>query len=142
MASGPPTASAAGATIATDANGVITVTMPNQFCAPGANQYYWVNGAVQTIACGALPEQVTLGGFAESWANQTITLTAVGDCDSTDSNAGNCTSFSGTGTGMPTSYGPVTETGTQKATPVVCTGTVQPCQRGDIWIAKLGSAQQ
>jgi hypothetical protein len=142
VASGPPSASVTGATISTNGSGVVTVTMANQFCAPGGNQYYWVSGTVETIACGALPEQVTLSGFAESWANQTITLAAVGGCDSTDSNAGNCTSFSGTGTGVPNNYGPVAETGTQKATPVTCTGAVQPCQRGDIWIAKLASAHQ
>ena len=144
VASGPPTASQAGATIQTDANGVITVTMPNGFCPPNGNQYYWYKNAVVSIACGALAEQVTLSGFAESWANQTITLTAVGGCDSTDSNAGNCTSFSGTGTGVPDSYGPVTESsGTQKAMPVSCLGgggLNTYCQRSDIWIVKLGSA--
>ena len=140
VASGPANASMAGATISTNASGVITVTMPNEFCAPNGNQYFWINGVVQTIACGALAEEVTLSGFAESWANQVITLTAVGGCDSSDSNAGSCTSFSGTGTGVPSNYGPVTETGTQSATPLACTNTAQPCQRGDIWIAKLTSA--
>ena len=144
VASGLPTASLSGATIQTDAGGVVTVTMPNQFCAPGGNQYWWTGSAVDTIACGPLAEQVTLSGFAESWANQTLTLTAVGGCDSTDSNAGNCTSFSGTGTGVPANYGPVTESsGTQKAAPVSCVGgggAGTYCQRSDIWIAKLGSA--
>ena len=145
VASGPATASGSGATIATDANGVATVTMTNQFCAPGGNQYYWTGSAVTTVACGALPEQVTLSGFAESWANQTITLTAVGGCDSTDANAGNCTSFSGTGTGIPANYGPVTESaGTQNAVPVNClngSGVYTYCQRADVWIAKLAAAQ-
>ncbi len=145
VASGPATASASGVTITTDASGVVTVTMTNQFCAPGGNQYYWIGGAVEAVACGALPEQVTLSGFAESWANQTITLTAVGGCDSTDANAGNCASFSGTGPGIPASYGPVTESaGTQKAVPVSCMsggGADTYCQRGDVWIAKLASAQ-
>ncbi|MGA9529296.1 MAG: hypothetical protein WBS24_14370 [Terriglobales bacterium] len=145
IASGPAAASMSGATIQTDASGVVTVTMANQFCAPGGNQYYWTGSAVTTIACGALAEQVTLSGFAESWANQTMTLTAVGGCDSTDANAGNCTSFSGTGTGIPANYGPVTEsTGTQKGAPVNCgggSGVNTYCQRADVWIAKLGTAQ-
>jgi len=143
IASGPPKATLAGATIQTNGSGVVTVTMPNQFCAPNGSQYYWTDSAVQTIACGSLAEQVTLSGFAETWANQTITLTAVGGCDSTDSNAGNCTSFSGTGSGIPSSYGPVTETGTQTATTVNClsgSGVNTYCQRPDIWIAKLVSA--
>ena len=143
VASGPPSATTAGATVQTNASGVVTVTMPNTFCAPGGNQYYWSGSAVQTVACGALAEQVTLSGFAEAWANHTITLTAVGGCDSTDANAGNCTSFSGTAPGIPNNYGPVTETGTQTAAPVNClagSGANTYCQRADIWIAKLGSA--
>ena len=147
IASGPPTVTMTGATLQVS-SGVATVTMPsgtyNQFCSPNGKQYYWdsVNNVVDTIACGALAEQVTLGGFAESWANGTITLSAVGGCDSTDSNAGNCTSFSWN-VGTPSSYGPVTESGTQTAVPVTCTsgGTGTYCQRPDIWITKLGSAQ-
>ena len=143
IASGAPTASMAGATIQTDANSKLTVTMPNQFCNPGGYQYYWVSGAVESISCGTRPEQVTLSGFAESWANQTITLTAVSGCDSTDQNAGNCASFTGTGTGIPANYGPVTESsGTQKAASPLNCGNGTPCQREDIWIAYLPSAHQ
>jgi len=143
IASGPPTASMAGATIQTDASSHLTVTMTNQFCPPGGNQYYWVSGAVETISCGSAPEQVTLSGFAESWANGTFTITAVNGCDSLDQNAGNCTSFAVTGSGIPANYGPVTESsGTQKAASPTNCNNGTPCQRADIWIAYLPSAHQ
>ncbi|HVM93595.1 MAG TPA: hypothetical protein VMT67_12325 [Terriglobales bacterium] len=120
--------------------------MANSFCPAGGSQYYWVNGAVQTIACGTRAGTVKLTGFAEAWLNNlTLTLGVNAanswQCDGTDSNAGVCGKFVLAGvTGAPANSGG-TESGTQKATPTAC-GTGVPCQREDIWIAKIAAAHQ
>ena len=141
---------ASGTAVAWSSDGAsppnVTIAMTNSFCPVGGSQYYWVNGAVQTIACGTRAATVKLTGFAEAWLNnQTLTLGANASnswqCDSTDSNAGVCGKFVLAGvTGAPANSSG-TESGTQKVTPTPC-GTGVPCQREDIWIAKIAAAHQ
>jgi len=127
-ASGP--ANATITAIQVDASGNVTITAANQFCTPGG-----VSG--NGVPCGTLPELVTLSGLSSSgspnnsWLNNvTLTITSA-----------TASSFVGTTTAANPwgAYGPIGDGG--KATPVVCTGGVSPCQRGDIWIANLMSAQ-
>ncbi len=124
----------------------VTIAMTNWFCSTGGSQYYWVNSAVQTIACGTRPGTVQLTGFAESWLNnQTLTLGANTSnnwqCDSSDASAGTCNKFVLAGVPGAPANSSGTESGTQKATPTSC-GSGVPCQREDIWIAKIASAHQ
>ena len=77
--------------------------------------------------------------------NQTLSLGANTSnnwqCDSSDANAGTCNKFVLAGvTGAPANSSG-TESGAQKVTPTPC-GTGVPCQREDIWIAKISSAHQ
>lgn len=124
----------------------VTIALTNSFCPTGGSQYYWANSAIQTISCGTRAATVILTGFAESWLNnQTLTLGANTannwQCDSTDSNAGVCNLFilaAVTGA-TPNSSG--TEAGILKVTPTPC-GSGVPCQREDIWIAKISAAHQ
>jgi hypothetical protein len=124
----------------------VTLTMTNSFCPTGGSQYYWVSGAVQTISCGTRAGTVLLTSFAESWLNnQTLTLAANTSnnwqCDGSDSNAGICNKFVlAAVTGAPANSSG-TESGAQKVTPTPC-GSGAPCQREDIWIAKISSAHQ
>jgi hypothetical protein len=105
-----------------------------------------VSGAVQSISCGTRAGTVKLTGFAESWLNnQTLTLgpnTANSwGCDSSDSSAGNCNAFVLASVPGATLSSGGTESGTQKATPTEC-GNGVPCQRADVFIAKISSAHQ
>lgn len=124
----------------------VTIAMTNSFCPTGGTQYYWVNGAVQSFTCGTRAGTVRLTGFAESWLNdQTLTLGANTSnnwqCDSSDASAGTCNQFVLAGvTGAPANSSG-TESGTEKATPTAC-GNGVPCQREDLWIAKISSAHQ
>lgn len=143
-----PTASGTGVSWTSDGATPpnVTIEMTNSFCPTGGTQYYWISGAIQSIACGTRAGTVQLTGFAESWFNTpTLTLgpnTANNwQCDSSDANAGTCSKFVLAGvTGAPgNSSG--TETGVQKAVPTACSNGV-PCARADLWLAKVTSAHQ
>jgi hypothetical protein len=141
-----PTANGTAVSWTSDASGNVTISMPNQFCPTGGQQYWWVSGAVQSVACGTRAGTVKLTGFSESWLNnQTLTLGANTannwGCDSTDSNAGNCNAFVLASVPGATLSSGGTETATQKATPTEC-GNGVPCQRADVFIAKISSAHQ
>ena len=159
------TATATSVNWSTDASGVVTMNIPNNFCPTNGNQYYYASSTVTPTACGSWPEQIVLGGFASGSANPptsgalawipdgtVLTITANtannwgAECSQssppTDSLAGNCTAFTGTIAGAPTSSSG-TVVGTLKAAPVNClsgSGVNTYCQRTDIWIVKLGSA--
>ena len=143
-----PTASGTGVSWSSDGATPpnATITMTNSFCPTGGTQYYWTDNTIQPVTCGTRAGTVKLTGFAESWLNnQTLALgpntSNNWQCDSTDSNAGTCNKFVLAGvTGAPANSSG-TESGTQKATPTAC-GNGVPCQRTDIWIAKISSAHQ
>lgn len=150
-----PTASATSATWTNDGSGNIKITMPNQFCPTSGTQYYCAVGGsgsscgsgktIQTLSCGTRAGTVRLTGFAESWLNnQTLTLDANTannwGCDSSTSNAGNCTAFVLHNVAGATA-GPGTESGPQKATPTPC-GNGVPCQIPDLFIAKATTSHQ
>ena len=137
----------------------VTITMANEFCPTGGTQYYCATGTsgsscgtgktIQSIACGTRAGTVGLSGFSESWlgGSKGATLTLGPNtannwgCDSTTSNAGNCTSFVLSNVvGAPASSSG-TESGTQTVTPTKCANGV-PCQRSDIFIGKVTTAHQ
>ena len=156
-----PNASGTAVTWTTDSASPpnVTITMANQFCPTGGTQYYCAAGGsgascgsgktIQSISCGTRAATVGLSGFSESWlgGSKGATLTLGPNtannwgCDSTTSNAGNCTAFVlANVTGAPASSSG-TETGTQKATPTTCSAGV-PCPRADMFIGKVNSAHQ
>jgi hypothetical protein len=148
-----PNASQANVAWSVDGSGNVTITMTNQFCPVNGTQYWYVAkplppaGNIQSISCGPTAGTLTLSGFTvATWLNGTFTLGAnagnAWGCDSTTTNAGNCTAFIGTNASSGSHLNSSgTDSGTQKAIPTSC-GNGVPCQRSDIWIVKIGSAHQ
>jgi len=124
-----------------DSNSNVTITMPNSFCPTGGTQA-WAGGG--TVNCGTRAGTVTLTGFAESWLNNQVLSLGANVSNNWGCASGTCSAFIGTVAnacgGTPPCSG-TEATGTQKATPTGCGGGA-PCQRQDIWIAKISAAHQ
>lgn len=142
-----------------DSSGNVSIGMSNFFCPVNGTQYWFVqnpippNPSIQSISCGPTAGTVTLSGFTgATWLNGKFTLganpsppnpwgcnTGAGPITS----VGQCTTFIGTNSSSLAHAGTSgTESGgNQKAVPTSC-GNGVPCQRSDVFIAKLLSSHQ
>jgi hypothetical protein len=159
-------ASQAGVSWSVDGNGNVTIDMGNSFCPTNGYQYWCVkngsgtqscgtNAYIEQISCGPTAGTVSLSGFSEAWLNSagtggsgTFSLGAntgnAWGCDSTSANAGDCTAFTGRFANLNPSHYNTSGTessGTQKASVTQC-GYGAPCQREDVWIARVAAAHQ
>lgn len=149
-----PNATGSGTAWSVDGSGNVSITMNNQFCSTGGTQYWYVAaplppaGNIQSINCGTRAGTVVISGFTlATWLNGTFTLGANTSnnwgCDSTTTNAGQCTTFIGTNSVSLAHAGTSgTETGgAQKASPTTCSNGT-PCQRTDMFLAHITTAHQ
>lgn len=149
-----PSTSQGSTSWSVDSSGNVTINMGNFFCPTNGSQYYLTGGTVQTISCGPTAGTITLSGFTgATWLNfsvgGTFTLGANPNppnpwgCNSGAGTVGLCTAFIGKNSVSLSHAGTsgVESGGTQKAVPTSC-GNGVPCQRADVWIAKLKSSHQ